>query len=626
MSAWKKTWIFVVLLAFFTVLIPFPTNFQPVQANKAVEEYYVYLPTITNFLPTIIPESTNILTGESNQYLVSISSDGIQFVFSQTTPELDRVDPDEIIVSGITSDAPYGYFRKVLTKQLINGQVILTTGPATLEEAIEQATVSFTYQFSPADIVEANTLPGVSLAALEPAAPNFDVLSLQLNQVLLGGDLVASGSFSLGLSLDFDLTIKRFSLESLHLVLEASETTALQLVSTSEAAGNEEHEIGRYRLRPVLIMAGNFPIIIQPTIVVVLGVDGTISASLTAGLTQATTLAGGVQYKDGNLSPVKEFNNNFTNQEPTISAQMAATAYAQAGLELAFYTTSPLLPELALNLRTGPRLQADQSLCWVLKGILEVNLQARLKLFKWDLDEVEATLASLETLLSQGQKCTILEISGNYHQFGALTNASAHDFGGTIQFYDYQEDHKQLAGDETTVRDVALTAGVSAIAGGAATHTASIGSIAYETVANTLGVPSIFSGTITFNTSWNYNPNSVPYSVSAGLADGYYAIHLIPKVSGDFVLKLSSEVDRSSDTGAKGGYVYWNSGNMTDTYNIPVSGSEEITRSVTANSIVYFYYHPHGNEFSIQSLEAPLSGWGSAHTTFQWTFIPGGVP
>lgn len=618
MNLWKKVWNFILIVALLIGFIPIPANIQPARANPEGDNF-LYLPLVASPLPTIIPESTNILTDQSNQYLISISPDIVQFVFSQATSELDRVKPGDIIVSGISINVPNGYLRKVLTKQSINGQVVLTTEPAALEEAIQQASASFTYDFSPADIVDADMLPGVTLAIQESFAPNFDVLSLQLNQVMLDGNLVASGSFTLDLSLDFDFKIKFFSLEKVSLALRGTETTNLQLVSTYEAAGNEEYEIGSFRLRPVSFIVGGFPIIVQPTIVVMLGVDGSVSASLTAGLTQVASLEGGVQYADGDLSPVKDFSNNFTIQEPAISAEMEAKAYTGVGLELAFYTTSPLLPELALNVRAGPRLQADESLCWVLKGFLEVELQARLKFLSWDLEEVNTTLANIETLLLQGQKCKLLDI--HTHHLTARSNADAFYIPGPIS--DYQWDYKEYIPVE---EDLTLETSISAIAGGVETHTTSNGSLELKTGTNSLGVPNILGAEITYETSWDYNPNGIPYSVVGGFTNGLYVISLTNNVKGDYVFNYSSEVNRSKAEDVKGGTISWWTGGVSHSYELLLNTSGVITTSVTAGSTLTIHFYPFEGHFRYQSLEHPLSGSGTTKTNFQWKFVPGGAP
>jgi hypothetical protein len=456
------------------------------------------------------------------------------------------------------------------------------------------------------------------------------VINLALDGVLLGGNLIATGSLVMNLSLDFDLSIGFFSLKNMRLVLHGAENASLHLQSLNKASGADEYTIGTFQLQPLRILVAGFPIIVQPTIVLAVGVDGSVSASMTAGVNQSASLSGGVKYENGELSPVKEFNHDFWYQEPSISAQMEARAYASAGLELAFYSINPLNPELALTVRAGPKIQADESLCWVLKGFLEVDLAARLRFVSHDLAEIGTTLFSTEKLLAQGRQCSLLEINGNDHSFGAMSRAHASDNNSVPTAHDYQDDGKQLlTPDERVVRDVTLTTGASAIAAGSAMHTSSVGSVAYKTTSNALGVPSILSATVTFDTAWSYTPNG--HSSVGGFADGYYAINLTPQVAGDFVLNYSGEVDRIdrhsyyNGPGARGGLLYFMGEGQNFEITIPSNGDGDFTWSVAPNSHYRIYFWPHGEYGLIASSSGPQpTSSGTARTTLTWTFIPGG--
>jgi len=84
--------------------------------------------------PAVIPETTEILTDTTTQYLSSISGDGTVFTFSQTTPELDDVSPGDVIVGDVATNAPYGFLRKVTDISSAGGQVTITTEDASLED------------------------------------------------------------------------------------------------------------------------------------------------------------------------------------------------------------------------------------------------------------------------------------------------------------------------------------------------------------------------------------------------------------------------------------------------------------------------------------------------------------
>lgn len=617
MKAWKITFFFLAL-ALLVGIFPPPFDLQPVLADSKAEEHLLFLPLVTFQRPTIIPESTNILTDQSNQFLVSISADSSEFVFSQTTAELDEVEAGEIIVSGISVNTPQGYLRTVLTKQVSSGQVVFTTGPASLEDAIQQTSLKYSYSFTPNDIEQVTTIAGVTPSNLGPESPKLNLVDLELEQVVING-LTAGGHLSLDVDLDFDFEVGFFSLERMKLVLSATEMASVELGSSYETSVAEEVKIATYHLQPMTISAGGFPIVVKPTIDIVLGLNGTASASLSTSVTQMATLAGGVQYEDGNLSPISEFDKSFSYQEPSLSAEMDFEAYVGGELELDFYSPSPLKPELELIARVGPRLQADQSLCWVLKGFLQVDLMGELKFLKWELEDFGTNLADLEMIIMQARTCTPI----NYLDYRLETGVVAWA-ANVYDDDDYQVDSEFVSGFGNANEIVVSMSAADAVSGSCEAHGTSIASVVYQTTTNPFGISSITGSSVMFDIEGNFNPNQVFWSSASIRALGIYYVEIANEVAGDFVINLSSEVLYSSDDIIDGGVFHYNG----QVYEIPVNGSLELTINVEANNYSYLQL----NAFEIfgshnyDDEEYPLSGSGRARTTFEWTFYPGGAP
>ena len=67
--------------------------------TKTANNSTVYLPAIANDLTPIIPETTKVLPETTTQYLSSISDDGSEFTFSQTTPEVAALEEGDVIVA-----------------------------------------------------------------------------------------------------------------------------------------------------------------------------------------------------------------------------------------------------------------------------------------------------------------------------------------------------------------------------------------------------------------------------------------------------------------------------------------------------------------------------------------------
>jgi len=301
---------------------------------------------------------------------------------------------------------------------------------------------------------------------------------------------------------------------------------------------------------------------------------------------------------------------------------MSVFAYAGAGLELDFYSASPLVPELELDLRIGPRLQADQSLCWVLDGMLVVDLEAELTFIKWELAEVQTTLVSLATPLVYAQKCLLLEVTRYGNHLVATSYAQAALSSPDGNLWDARTDYKEISDLEAKAGVVTLETGVTITLSDLLSQTSSNGSVTYEAMTNSLGIPSIITGTVTFDTAWSYNPNQVADSTVNGEARGRYGASLAPHVDGDFIINYSSDVERSDAGDHIDGYIEWYSSSIgVQRFDIPINGSGVYTVSVTAYSDNAISFLPVGVYYSSGSW-----GSGTAHTTFTWTFVPAGSP
>jgi hypothetical protein len=108
----------------------------------------VFLPIVRSDLQPIIPETTQVLTEATTQYLSSVSNDGVTFTFSQSTPELAALDIGDVMVGDVSTAAPYGFLRKVASVTGIGGLVVVTTTDATLEDAIQQGSIQLSKQLT----------------------------------------------------------------------------------------------------------------------------------------------------------------------------------------------------------------------------------------------------------------------------------------------------------------------------------------------------------------------------------------------------------------------------------------------------------------------------------------------
>ena len=282
----------------------------------------VFLPLVasgTSELLPVIPDTTNVLTQTTTQYLSSISGDGAVFTFTQSTPALSAVAPGEVIVGDVSTDAPAGFLRKVTSVSSVGGQVVVATTQATLEDAIQTGAAQISGVLTPDQIQRGVQARGVTLVAAPQSLGEF-YLTLE-NVVLYDDDgnpntkndqIRADGSIRLEPGFDFNLAVEDWKLKELAFTTSAKETAEIKLKAEVELLSiKKEKEIARYTFSPITVMIGVVPVVIVPVLTVNVGVDGSVHVGVTAGVEQQATLLAGLRYAGGVWQPVISFSNQF---------------------------------------------------------------------------------------------------------------------------------------------------------------------------------------------------------------------------------------------------------------------------------------------------------------------------
>jgi len=384
-------------------------------ASGTPNDIYLPLVMLDAGMPTaVIPETTEILTDPTTQYLSSISEDGTVFTFSQTTPELDDVSPGDVIVGDITTNAPYGFLRKVTTVSSVGSQVIVETEDATLEDAIQDGGIRLSQTLTPDDIQETMQVTGVTLAtASQPQGIGTFYFTLD-NVVLYDDDgdpgttndqITANGSITLEPSFDFGMVIRWFHLEELNFTITATETAEIQIEADLEyPLIQQEKEIARHYFTPITVLVGPFPIVIVPVLTINVGVDGSVHVGIATGVTQQATLTAGLQYDDSVWSTVKDFENEFQFIPPVLSAGLDLKGYAGVQLSLMLYGVVGPHAEINAYLK----LEADifATPWWQLYGGLEVQGGIKIEIYSRSIAGYEATLIDYRIMLAQAETAT----------------------------------------------------------------------------------------------------------------------------------------------------------------------------------------------------------------------------
>ena len=345
------------------------------QENEPV----VYLPIVSNSdvqppeLEPIIPDTTKLLTETSNQYLQEISDEGV-FTFSQSTSELSQLEPGDVIVSSVSSAAPFGYLRRVEQITPANGQVIIETSFANLEDAVQQGSISISEQLAPPTAHSSPWLAGANRAALfgpDAAAGTFVIPFSEEFATNVG----ISGSTSMDVSYDFDLRIKDSELQLLRLVTTTTETADLNVDIGGESTFGEEKKIADYDLGTRVYTVGWVPVVVGLELEFYVGANGSVTAKVATNIKQQFTAKAGAQYAGGSWSPISSAGNDVSYGEPQVSGEAAVKAYVRGELELELYG----IDAFTLSAEPGLKLSAGGPDCWKLDVVLDAKAWVELR-------------------------------------------------------------------------------------------------------------------------------------------------------------------------------------------------------------------------------------------------------
>jgi formylglycine-generating enzyme required for sulfatase activity len=372
------------------------------------ENTWIFLPLVMKgytTLPPIIPGTTHVLSAATNQYLASISANGV-FTFSQNTPELETLAPGDVIVGEPTTAAPAGFLRRVTGILHSGDMVLVSTAFAVLEDAVHRGTFLFSHMLAPDEIVEATFIDGVyQPTGLQTGQASFN---LELQEVVLfdqdgdpgtNGDQVrANGTISFEPGFVLSLDIQDGQLQGLYFAMDEGEQVTLEIQSQiDQPILTVEKELARYSLQPVVAWIDVVPLVLTPILTASLGVDGNLHAGVVVSVAQDFDLAGGLQYQGGKWTPQARAEKQFTISPPRLTANMDLHVASGTFLDILLYGES------TLHAVPSPffELMADVSMSpwWRLSGGMEMPAGVRLAILTKNGSDHEQVVLSYTELL-----------------------------------------------------------------------------------------------------------------------------------------------------------------------------------------------------------------------------------
>jgi formylglycine-generating enzyme required for sulfatase activity len=381
-------------------------SFQSQEVNLNTQ--YAYLPTVSTGiidLPPIIPDTTVMFDQITTQSLVSVSGNGSILTFSQMTSQLSNLTSGDVIVGEPNTKTPDGFLRKVTQVTTTGSDVIVNTTAATLEDAIEQGSVQVSHMLTSGDILSTDLVEGVALNQKESS----QTISLLINNLVLHDEdgnpattddqIVANGSFSMDPKFDFNMAFSGGKLEQLSFVLQANQTSSLEVLVKTPYQINIEKSIATIEYLPIPSEIGKVKFNIQPTITINVGIDGQVYVNASSGASLETTAKAGIEYFENQWKPIQEFRGKFTYYPPALSPGLNLKGYTSAELSLSLFGIKG--PSAAIQGYLELDAPPLANPWWSLFGGVDVPVKVEVRIFSKTLVDHGTNVQLYRELLTQ---------------------------------------------------------------------------------------------------------------------------------------------------------------------------------------------------------------------------------
>jgi formylglycine-generating enzyme required for sulfatase activity len=292
---------------------------------------------------TKIPETTHVLADSTLDVLESISVEADTLIFSAGAAQAAALESGDVVVI----DRDWGFLRKVELVLEEDGQIIIITSQATLEDAIEQGRIQAEYSLEPESLEVVGELPkGMRVAS---APQRSELLRVDFLETLVDLDadpgttedqVTIEGYVEFGGLIEFTVAIEDFEIRECRFTLTLEQNAFVELVSSIPIASLEKRiQVLPEPLcfRPLRCMVGPVPVVLVPCIQIVVGGEGSIEVDFRAGVGQDARITAAIEYDGQEWAPASELTHVFRSDPPTVRRGCHANGYAGPELSLLVY-------------------------------------------------------------------------------------------------------------------------------------------------------------------------------------------------------------------------------------------------------------------------------------------------
>ena len=365
--------------------------------------YFIGAVHIPSSTITAAPDAISVVTGDP------ATGVAVTLAAGATIPRIGQ-----IITSGVTATTPDGLLAQVTEVTTTgDGSTVLTTTPATLQQAVGTADFAIKVPLSAEDVTA--EVPGLR----GPASALTDVIGpAQINQRAAAGQtpvknkrtVNCQGDATSAITTDFSITATLIFEADLawkdfrptvtaRAGAEITQLADVTVAFNANASCTWAVQLMQFKFRPVSFTVGPVPVVIVPVFTVKLDASATGTATLSTSLHQDFTAAAGIRYDGSAVHPYTTISKNLTYTPPTWSvANVTAKAALTGDLEGRVYGLAGPQVSLIATLTAKADVLADP--WWTIKFDLtgEAGLHLDLAIGKLD---VSASMTIYQVTLAQ---------------------------------------------------------------------------------------------------------------------------------------------------------------------------------------------------------------------------------
>jgi hypothetical protein len=196
------------------------------------------------------------------------------------------------------------------------------------------------------------------------------------------------------------ICIRHRAVQEFSFISTTSETTELEVLSQVELIDVElRQEIARYTFAPIVVWVGTVPVVFTPVLAVHVGLDGTVSVGISAGVTESSTLTAGATFAQAEWTPVWGMSQTFDYRSPELFAGARFLASAGPRLSLLVYGVAGPYTETTTYLELEADLLAVP--WWQLFGGIRGDVGVRVEILGRVIASYQANLFHQKWLLAE---------------------------------------------------------------------------------------------------------------------------------------------------------------------------------------------------------------------------------